>query len=420
VAFWVSIVLSFSSQAQQIDIRLSASGMGTVETPCPKPYQVGQGYIARAIPAAGARFLRWDDGSTHPERYRVLDADRTNWVAYFETIIPRPFLEEFGLDALDPNYMAQVGLVIQSGRVRLEFTLPGKVGFRVLASTNLSTMPFTPVRFSLSSTGLLDQEQATGEAGLKVVWLPAEEVANTFYQVELTGGGSLPAIYLAQATVVSPNASFFVYGTGFKSGAVSVESNRGLLAAQVVNDQTLLVQAPSAVSDLSFRVKVDGAFVPGELSLRVSDQPTDLSLGPVPKEAIVEGGLLRLTGTGFSAAETKAFIGGVPLEVIAVGPSGTELGVRVPVGTLSGLLSVTRGGRLVVGQRLEIRPSLIGYTAFVPRGLHVSTWETAKPKRLGYLPFVAQGLHVSTWETAKPRRFGYLPFVPNGLFVESK
>ena len=411
---------ALKTRAQPIDIRLSSAGAGTVETPCPKPYQVGQGYIARAIPAAGARFLRWEDGSTNPERYEVLNPARTQWTAYFETIVARPFLEEFGLDALDPNYMAQVGLLIEGGRGRLEFQLPGKVVFRVLASTNLATMPFTPIRFSLSATGPLDLEQSTGDAGLRVAWVPSDEVAHTFYRIELTGGGNLPAVYLAQATSVNPGAEFFVYGSGFKSGAISVESNRGPLSVQVVNDQALLVKAPATATDLTFRVKVGGSFIPGELALQVAAQPADLALGPVPKEPVVEGGLLRLTGSGFSATETKAFIGSIPLEVVAAAPSGKELGVRIPVGTPSGQLSVTRSGRLVVGQRLEVKPSLFGYTAFAPQGLHVSTWETAKPRRFGYVPFVSQGLHVSTWETAKPRRFGYIPFVPNGLFVESK
>jgi hypothetical protein len=113
LATWVGIFAVLVAHAQPIDIDLSASGAGTVETPCPRPYQMGQGYVARAIPAAGARFLRWDDGSTNPERYRVLDSRLTNWVAYFEAIVLRPFLEEFGLEALDPKYMARVGLVIE-------------------------------------------------------------------------------------------------------------------------------------------------------------------------------------------------------------------------------------------------------------------------------------------------------------------
>ena len=408
------------THAQPVNIRLEASGSGTVETPCPKPYQVGQGYVAKAIPAAGARFLRWEDGSTNPERYQVLDAIRTNWIASFETVVPLPFLQEFGLDQLDPNYMARVGLLIESGRARLDFALPGKIGFRVLASTNLATMPFTPIRFSLSANGPLDLERATGEVGPGQVWVPVDEIAHTFYRVELTGGGNLPAVYLAQATSVSPGAEFFVYGTGFKSGTVSVESSRGVLPAQVIDDQTLLVRAPSSAGDLSFRVKVGSALIPGQLALQVAAPPADLTLGLLPKETVVDGGLLRLTGSGFTGAETKVFVGSVPVQVVAVAPSGKELGVKIPLGTASGLLSVTRAGRQVVGQRLEIKPSLVGYTAFVPQGLHISTWETAKPRRFGYVPFVPQGLHVSTWETAKPRRFGYVPFVPNGLFVESK
>ena len=420
LATWVGIFAVLVAQAQPVDIDLSASGAGTVETPCPRPYQMGQGYVARAIPAAGARFLRWDDGSTNPERYRVLDSGLTRWVAYFETIVPRPFLEEFGLEALDPKYMARVGLVIEEGRTRLEFPLPGKVAFRVLASTNLATMPFKPVPFALSVSGNLDRDQGTGVAGTQVVWAESAEGTDTFYQIQWIGGGNLPAVYLAQATAVNPGADFFVYGTGFKSGAVAVVSNRGDLTTQVINDQTLLVRAPSSASDLTFRVKVGGSFIPGELALKVSAPSTDVVLGPLPKETVVEGGLIRLTGSGFTSAETKVFIGSIPLQVVAVSASGKELGAKIPIGATSGVLSITQAGRLVTGQSLQVKPSLIGYMPFVPQGLHVSTWETAKPRRFGYVPFVAQGLHVSTWETAKPRRFGYVPFVPNGLFVESK
>lgn len=420
LAPWLALFAVMLARAQPINIDLSASGSGTVETPCPRPYQVGQGYVARAIPGAGARFLRWDDGSTNPERYRVLDSRLTNWVAYFEAIVLRPFLEEFGLEALDPKYMARVGLVIEEGRTRLEFPLPGKVAFRVLATTNLATMPFRPVRFALSVSGNLDRDQAMGVASSQVVWAELAEGSDTFYQIEWIGGGNLPAVYLAQATEVNPSADFFVYGTGFKSGAVAVVSNRGDLTTQVINDQTLLVKAPSSASDLTFRVKVGGSFIPGEIALKVSAPSSDLALGPLPKETLIEGGLIRLTGSGFTAAQTKVFIGGIPLQIVAVSASGKELGAQIPLGTTSGVLSITQGGRLLVGQSLQVKPSLIGYMPFVPQGLHISTWETAKPRRFGYVPFVAQGLHVSTWETAKPRRFGYVPFVPNGLFVESK
>ncbi|MEY4327007.1 MAG: hypothetical protein RIS24_3178 [Verrucomicrobiota bacterium] len=420
LAPWLGIFAALVAHAQPINIDLSASGAGTVETPCPRPYQIGQGYVARAIPGASARFLRWDDGSTNPERYRVLDSRLTNWVAYFEAIVLRPFLEEFGLEALDPKYMARVGLVIEGGRSRLEFPLPGKVAFRVLASTNLATMPFKPVPFALSVSGNLDRDQAMGVASSQVVWAESAEGTDTFYQIEWIGGGNLPAVYLAQATEVKPGADFFVYGTGFQSGIVAVVSNHGDLATQVINDQTLLVKAPSSASDLTFRVKVGGSFIPGEIALKVSAPSSDLALGPIPKETVVEGGLIRLTGSGFTAAQTKVFIGSTPLQIIAVAASGTELGAQIPVGTTSGVLSITQAGRLVTGQLLQVKPSLIGYMPFVPQGLHISTWETAKPRRFGYVPFVAQGLHVSTWETAKPRRFGYVPFVPNGLFVESK
>jgi hypothetical protein len=165
---------------------------------------------------------------------------------------------------------------------------------------------------------------------------------------------------------------------------------------------------------------VGGSFIPGEIALKVSAPSSDLALGPLPKETLIEGGLIRLTGSGFTAAQTKVFIGGIPLQIVAVSASGKELGAQIPLGTTSGVLSITQGGRLLVGQSLQVKPSLIGYMPFVPQGLHISTWETAKPRRFGYVPFVAQGLHVSTWETAKPRRFGYVPFVPNGLFVEFK
>lgn len=420
LTLWLGLFPMLVAWSQPIEIDLKASGAGSVETPCPRPYQIGQGYVARAIPGAGARFLRWEDGSTNPERYRVLDSGNTHWVAHFETIVPRPFLEEFGLDALDPAYTARVGLVMEGGRNRLEFPLPGKVAFRVLASTNLATMPFKPVPFAFSVSGNLDRDQATGVAGTQVVWAQSVDAAYTFYQIEWIGGGILPAVYLAQATAVAPGSDFYVYGTGFKSGAVAVVSNRGELSLQVINDQTLLVKAPSQTADLTFRVKVGGVFIQGEIALKVSPPPAEITLGSLPKEVVVEGGLIRLTGSGFTSSETRVFIGSIPLQVVAVSASGKELGAKIPIGTPGGVLSVTQGGRLLMGPTLQVKSSFLGYVPFVPQGLHVSTLETAKPRRFNYVPFVAQGLHVSTWETARPRRFGYVPFVPNGLFVESK
>jgi hypothetical protein len=56
VLFLVALA-ALVARAQPVDISLKVSGTGTVETPCPRPYQVGQGYVARAIAGAGARFL---------------------------------------------------------------------------------------------------------------------------------------------------------------------------------------------------------------------------------------------------------------------------------------------------------------------------------------------------------------------------
>ena len=117
LTLWLALFPMLVAWSQPIEIDLKASGAGSVETPCPRPYQIGQGYVARAIPGVGARFLRWEDGSTNPERYRVLDSGNTHWVAHFETIVPRPFLEEFGLDALDPAYTARVGLVMEGDEI---------------------------------------------------------------------------------------------------------------------------------------------------------------------------------------------------------------------------------------------------------------------------------------------------------------
>jgi len=43
LAPWLALFAVMLARAQPINIDLSASGSGTVETPCPRPYQVGQG-----------------------------------------------------------------------------------------------------------------------------------------------------------------------------------------------------------------------------------------------------------------------------------------------------------------------------------------------------------------------------------------
>ncbi len=45
LAPWLAIFAVLVAQAQPVDIDLSASGYGTVETPSPWPYQMGQGCI---------------------------------------------------------------------------------------------------------------------------------------------------------------------------------------------------------------------------------------------------------------------------------------------------------------------------------------------------------------------------------------
>ena len=61
-------------RAQTMVIDLCTSRFETVETHCPWPCQIGQGYSVQAIPVAGERIWRWDDGSLRPEPVRIAEA----------------------------------------------------------------------------------------------------------------------------------------------------------------------------------------------------------------------------------------------------------------------------------------------------------------------------------------------------------
>lgn len=61
-------------RAQTMVIDLCTSRFETVETHCPCPCQIGQGCSVQAIPVAGERIWRWDDGSLRPEPVRIAEA----------------------------------------------------------------------------------------------------------------------------------------------------------------------------------------------------------------------------------------------------------------------------------------------------------------------------------------------------------
>ena len=61
-------------RAQTMVIDLCTSRFETVETHCPWPCQIGQGCSVQAIPVAGERIWRWDDGSIRPDSVRNSEA----------------------------------------------------------------------------------------------------------------------------------------------------------------------------------------------------------------------------------------------------------------------------------------------------------------------------------------------------------
>ena len=66
-----------------------------------------------------------------------------------------------------------------------------------------------------------------------------------------------------------------------------------------------------------------------------------------PKAAVVEGGLIQLTGSGFTTDEIKILIGSIPLRVAAESASRKQSGAKIPIGTTSGVLSFTQEGCLL-------------------------------------------------------------------------
>lgn len=413
------LALAQTTHAAALEVHLGAVGPGRVETPCPEPYQAGQGFVIYAAPAPGARFLRWEDGSTRPDRYLVLRPDTTNLVASFETIPVRPFLEEYGLDKLDPSQVPGATLQAEADRVRLEFTLPGRNAYRVLMSTNLATDPFVPVSFANGVSAPLNQSQVIGNAGPQAVWADAANPAHAYYQVEVIGSGVLPAIYLAQAPTVTGGQSFHLYGLGFSRGNVQVESDRGPLTAEVINDHTLRVTAPQGAGPVQLQVRVNGALALGSLALQVTTQPPTATVAQLPQVRLIRGGLLRLTGTGLNAT-TSAYIGSLPMALLGHNADGTSLALRLPDVPTSGALSLIVGGQLLTAGTLTVENSIAGYTPFTPEGFRVTTTDFVRPNQLTYVPFVAEGFRITTTGFVRPNLIDYIPFVRQGIFIETE
>jgi hypothetical protein len=411
--------LGEAGHAGSLEVNLGTSGPGRVETPCPEPYQVGQGFVVYATPAPGARFLRWEDGSTNPERYLVLRPDSTNMVAAFETVPVRPFLQEYGLDQLDPSKVPSATLQVEGGRVRLEFDLPGRNAYRVLQSTNLATNPFGISAFATELNGPSNQSQAIGSAGPQVVWADAADPAHTFYQVEVIGGGVLPAVYLAQAPTVAAGQSFHLYGLGFSRGPVVVESDRGRLTAEVLNDSTLRVSAPPTAGSLRIEVRIGGALALGSIAMRVSPEGPSATVAQLPQARLIRGGLLRLKGSGLQSAQS-AFVGSLPVQIVGTAADGTSVVLRLPdVGT-TGVLSLNVEGQLLTAQAITVENSIAGYTPFATEGFRVTTTELVRPNQLTYVPFVPEGFRITTIGFVRPNLIDYVPFVSHGLLIETE
>lgn len=415
----VVVSLGVPVQAGLLELSLQATGPGRVETPCPAPYQAGQGFAAIATPAPGARFLRWEDGSTRPDRYLVLREDTTNLVASFETIPVRPFLEEYGLDQLNPAQVPGATLHVEGGRVRLEFSLPGRNAFRVLLSTNLATTPFGTTSFATDIAGPLDQSLAVGNAGPQVVWVEATDPAHTFYQVEVIGGGVLPALYLAQAPTVATGQSFHLYGVGFSRGPVVVETDRGPLSAEVLNDFTLRVSAPQTAGTLRIRVHIGGVPALGSIEMQVSTEGPVATVAQLPPSRLIRGGLVRLRGTGLRPT-TAAFVGSLPMQILGRDADGTSLALRLPDMATAGVLSLTVDGRLLAVQPVAVENSISGYTPFAKEGFRVTTTEFVRPNQLTYVPFVPEGFRVTTIGFVRPGLIDYIPFVGHGILIETE
>jgi len=404
--------------AGSLELSLNAVGPGSVETPCPAPYKDGQGFVVVATPSPGSRFLRWENGSTSVRRYMVLNQETTRFVAHFEAVAPRSFLEEFGLQDLDPTQMPSTSLRIEDGRVRLEFEMTGRHLFRVLRSTNLATAPFEPVTFSRNSIEDPRLESDIGSAGQQMIWVDATDPLHAFYQVEIVGGSSLPALFLAQAPVVTSDQVFHLYGLGFSRGGVAVLTDRGQLPFEVVNDQILRVTAPSISGNISIRVLVEGRPVLGEISVRVESQPPGVTLRPLPPNRTVRGSLLRVLGSGFQNS-TRAYVGPMRIPVLAVSADGTSMVVRLPQIPMSGPLTADINGRLIAGGVVRVEESIAGYVPHVSQGFRVSTTDFIPPKRVEYLPYVKEGFRIITRSFERPNSLNYTPFVAQGILVET-
>lgn len=414
------VVLPAVAPAEEVHFTFNVVGPGAIITCCPEPNQVGQGYQIIAQPVANARFVRWDDGSTSPQRSFLASTNQTQFTARFEDIPAVPYLVLHGLQELDPARHPIAEFAQDGSRLRLSFVLPGRNGYQVLGTTNLLTTLFAPVPFAVTPAGPATATQNFGEAGPVNLWVDgATNAAQAWYKIMLDNQLSLPAIYFAQASIVRPGSSVLLFGDNL-AGAIQASANGAALTASGLDSHSVSVTLPSVAGVYPILVKVGGVTALGTVSIRVSssaaDFPTVNSLANMP---VTSGGSFGVTGTGFNS-QMEAFLDRQSVQIAGVAADGNSLVVRVPAGMIGNhALTLVRNGALSAALTVNVTASSLTYLPATRQGVRVYTWQPYQPNVYAYTPATTEGLRVYTWSPYSPGTYFYSPATTRGVKVRA-
>ncbi len=336
-----------ANAVQPVSINLQVQGPGAATFGSPAPWLEGQLLTLSAQPLPGAVFIGWADGVTTSNRSILVSrTNRTDFTAVFDAIPfdPTPFFDGWGLSPVDPNSRPFLNqLQVAGGRIGIPVNLPGRNGFCLLSSSALGQQSLIPVPFALSSNAPVSLTECFADPGPVVLWVaPPTNQTRGFYQLKLDNGLTVPALYFADVASVAPNANLTLYGTNL-SGTVSAHAGALSLPASPRTATSVGVTAPGTPGLWNVGVTINGVQAVGTVVVVVVPATNAATVNAVSNYIMMPGGVLRLTGSGFSSG-SEVWLDQQLLQILECSADGTEMFVRLPRTTGAGRLSVVSGG----------------------------------------------------------------------------
>ena len=405
--------------AQPVGLNFFAQGPGALVVRCPAPYVAGQGLILNAQPLSNARFIGWEDGSTASERFTIVSANKTDFIAYFTDVNAPSFSSTLGWTNLDLSGFAPVQYPLIGVRNRLTFTLTARQSYQIFETKNLTTGSFTQIPFALSSNGPLTSIQKTAEAGTINDWVPAATNSlPAFYRVRLNGSANYPSLFMAQTLNAPPGATLYLYGESL-TGTPTAWANTNAIAVQSISDNLLQITLPSTGGSNFITVAINGLAVLGGFPINIltntSSLPVITSVSSLPAES---GGFLQVFGTNLTV-QSVFYLEGTPVPVLSVSTNGNAAVLQLPA-NLGGSrrLTVTGGGGLSLPFSVSLHQNAYAFAPTTTAGKKVYSWQPYQPNTFSYSPN-SWPVKLYAWSPNQPNSYNYNPTTSGGLRIYS-